>query len=83
MLLFKVFKLLLCVSVCGVCAKESVAKKSPSAQMCPVQSLVQTQVNPIGFSTQVAPLTHGDDKQACSTDENGYGEDRGDAHVAM
>lgn len=40
-------------------------------QVCPVQSLVQVQENPIGFSTQVAPFIHGDDKQACSTDENG------------
>lgn len=61
-----------------MCAKESFAKKSPSAQVLPVQSFVQMQVNPIGFSSQVAPLMHGDDKQACSTDENGYGGDRGD-----
>lgn len=64
-----------CVCVC-VCAKESLAKKSPSAQVLPVQSSVQMQVNPIGFSTQVAPLTHGDDKQACSTDEDEDGEDK-------
>lgn len=40
-------------------------------QVCPVHSFVQVQVNPIGFSKQVAPFIHGDDKQACSTDENG------------
>lgn len=38
-------------------------------QVCPVQPFVQMQVNPIGFSTQVAPFIHGDDKHACSTDE--------------
>lgn len=60
-----------CVCVL-VCAKVSVAvKKSPSAQVRPVHSPVHTQVNPIGFSTQVAPLMHGDDKQACSTDGDG------------
>lgn len=35
----------------------------------PVQLLVQVQVKPVGFSTQVAPFMHGDDKHACSTDE--------------
>lgn len=35
----------------------------------PVQLLVQMQAKPVGFSTQVAPFMHGDDKHACSTDE--------------
>lgn len=47
----------------------------------PVQLLPQTQVKPAGFSTQVAPFIHGDDKHACSTDEGDTecGRDDGDA----
>lgn len=45
---------------------------SPSVQEGPVQLLLQMQVKPAGFSTQVAPFIHGDDKHACSTDEGGH-----------
>lgn len=37
--------------------------------MSPVQPSVHVQLKPVGSSTQVAPFIHGDDKQACSTDE--------------
>lgn len=48
---------------------KSLGLLSPSVQEGPVQLLLQMQVKPAGFSTQVAPFIHGDDKHACSTDE--------------